>query len=202
MRFALPLITAAALGTVLGGCNSRSNDTNTPSAAEQQTDAMGPAGGTGAADMGTGAAADATAPMTAQSFVDAAAASDMFEIESSKLAQKMGKSAKVKDFAAMMIKDHTKSSSELKSAAGKATPAVTVAPKLTAEQQSDLDELKGATANFDVMYAQKQAAAHEKALTMLQSYAASGDAAPLKDFAGKTAPVVSGHLEKARDLAK
>jgi putative membrane protein len=145
---------------------------------------------------------DASMPMTAQAFADAAAASDTFELESSRLAQKMGKSAAVKDFAAMMIKDHAKSTADLKAAASKASPAVTPAPKMTAEQQSDLDALKAATGNFDQVYAQKQVAAHEKALAMLQGYASGGDAASLKDFASKTAPVVSGHLDKARSLSK
>jgi putative membrane protein len=35
---------------------------------------------------------------------------------------------------------------------------------------------------------------------MLQGYAQSGDNADLKAFASKTAPVVEGHLTKARNL--
>lgn len=197
MRAFLPLSTAA-LALALAGCNSRTNDNATPSATEEAAaDAMpADAGATDAAMAG-----DATAPMTAQAFVDAAAASDMFELESSKLADKTSKDTNVRAFAAMMIKDHTKSSADLKAAAAKATPAVTVAPKLTAEQQADLDALKAASGDaFDKLYGQKQAAGHEKALAMLQSYAASGDAPALKDFAGKTAPVVSGHLDRAKKL--
>ncbi|WP_188643730.1 DUF4142 domain-containing protein [Tsuneonella deserti] len=142
---------------------------------------------------------DAMMPTNAQGFVDQASASDMYEIEAGKLAQQTGKSQAVKDFGAMMVKDHTKSSADLKAAAGKAD-GVTVAPKLTAKQQSGLDALKSAGDNFDATYKQQQVAAHEQALSMLQGYAQGGDNGALKEFAAKTAPVVEGHLAQARKL--
>ncbi|WP_066659760.1 MULTISPECIES: DUF4142 domain-containing protein [unclassified Sphingomonas] len=142
-------------------------------------------------------APDAAAPMSGQQFADAAAASDMFELESSKLAQQKGQSAGVKEFAAMMIKDHTNSTAKLKTAAGEADPAVTPKPALNPEQAANLDALRAATgAEFDALYTQQQVAAHQKALAMLQSYAANGDVAPLKAFAGETAPVVEAHLKQ------
>src|SRR5258707_583693 len=52
-------------------------------------------------------------PATAD-FVKEAATSDMFEIQSSQLAQERG-NASEKTFAATMIKDHTKTSEDLKS---------------------------------------------------------------------------------------
>ena len=186
MRAFLPLTAVAALA--LAGCDSSRDE----AAAEDMTTAE--AAATGQPDMAT--------PANAQAFVDAAAASDMFEVESSKLAETKGKDPAVKDFAAMMVKDHTKSSEELKAAAAKASPPPSVAPKLSAAQQAGLDALKAAGDDFDRLYAQKQVAAHEQALAMLRAYAEGGDAAPLKDFAGKTAPVVAGHLDAARKLAK
>jgi putative membrane protein len=192
--------TAVAGVLLLAGCNSSTtpDDATASDAAGADTAATMPIDSPTDGAM----AGDASTPTTAQAFADAAAASDTFELESSRLAQKMGKSAAVKDFAAMMIKDHTKSTADLKTAASKASPAVTPAPKMTAEQQSNLDALKSATGNFDQLYGQQQVAAHEKALAMLQGYASGGDTASLKDFASKTAPVVSGHLEHARSLPK
>jgi len=146
------------------------------------------------------AGADAAAmPTTAQAFVDMAAASDMFEVEAGKLAGQMGTAQEVKDFAAMMVADHTKSSADLKAAAAEGE-GVTVNPRMTAKQQSDLDALRAAGTGFDALYKQQQVAAHEQALAMLRGYAANGDVQALKDFAGKTAPVVEGHLEHARGL--
>ena len=195
MRAILPL-SAAALALSLAACNSNSNDTATPAATEEASaDAMPADAGASDAVM-----ADSGMASTPQGFADTMAASDMFEIESSKLAQSMGKSAAVKSFAAMMVKDHTKSSADLKAAAGKASPAVTVKPEMTAGQRAELDALKNAGDNFDTLYAQKQVAGHEKALAALQGYAANGADAALKDFASKTAPVVEGHLGQAKKL--
>ena len=52
-------------------------------------------------------AAVAPSPLTAQGFANTAAASDRFEIESSKLAEASASSAAVKKFAAQMIKAGT-----------------------------------------------------------------------------------------------
>lgn len=183
----------------LGACNNSTTPADTAGTETAMNDTAGTMPMDGAMSGETGGPADQTM-MNPQGFVDAAAASDMFEIESSKLAQKMAKGAQVKEFAAMMIKDHNKSTADLKAAAGKASPAVTPAPKMTAMQQSDLDALKSATGNFDTLYAQKQVAAHQKTLAMLQGYANSGDVAALKEYASKTAPVVEGHLGQARKL--
>lgn len=136
---------------------------------------------------------------TPQAFADTAAASNAYEIAAAKVAQDKGSSAAVKDFAAMMIKDHTKATADLKAAAAQ-VEGVTVNAQMTPKQQADLDALNVATTDFDSVYVQQQIAAHEATLSTLQGYAASGDAVPLKDFAGKTAPVVEGHLTKARTL--
>src|SRR3954470_9399105 len=50
---------------------------------------------------------------TTPDFVKEVAISDMFELQSNKLAEERGNAAE-KTFAAMMIKDHTKTSDELK----------------------------------------------------------------------------------------
>lgn len=182
------LFLAAAAGALtLAACG----DADEPAADATATgDAM--------AEQTAAPTATATA-VTAQAFVDTASASDLYEIEAGKLAQEMGKSQEVKDFGAMMVKDHTKSSADLKTAAASAT-GVTVNPQMTPMQQSNLDALKDAGDNFDTVYAQQQVAAHEMALQLLKDYAAGGDTASLKDFAGKTAPVVETHLGHAREL--
>ena len=136
------------------------------------------------------------APMTAQEFADAAAASDMFELEASKLAQEKATTAPLKEFAAMMIKDHTASTAKLKAAASEADPAITPKPALNAEQTANLEALRGASgAQFDALYKQQQVAAHEKALAALQGYAVGGDVPSLKTFAADTAKVVEAHFK-------
>ena len=136
-------------------------------------------------------AAVASAPIAAQDFINTAAASDTFEIASARLAETRATSAGLKTFAVRMVTDHTDSTIKLKAAAGALKPD----PTLSGEQQSDLAALKAANgAAFDSAYKTQQLAAHTKALALMQGYAASGDNADLKAFAGKVAPVVQSHL--------
>ena len=99
-----------------------------------------------AMDNGAMTAPMAADPLTSQGFANAAAASDKFEIESSKLAATASQSAAVKSYAQKMISAHEESSAKLKSTLGGMTPAVAPDDTLNAEQQASLDSLKGKTA--------------------------------------------------------
>ena len=151
-------------------------------------------------EMAGNIAADA-GPMTSQGFVNAAAASDKFEIESSRLAATSGASAAVKSFADKMISAHTDSTAKLKSTVAGMNPPLTPDDTLTAEQQSTLDSLKGKTgADFDTAYAAAQVDAHQKTLDALKGYSASGDNPTLKTFADGLIPTVTAHLNMAKGL--
>lgn len=145
--------------------------------------------------------AAAPSPLTAQGFVNAAAASDKFEIESSKLAATSASSAAVKKFAAQMISAHTASTAKLKSTLAGMSPPITPDDTLSADQQAKLDSLKGLNGTaFDSAYASAQVEAHQKALDALNSYAASGDNPTLKTFATGLIPTVTAHLNMAKGL--
>ena len=83
-----------------------------------------------------------------------------------------------------------------------ANHALSVPPAMQPTHQQQLDALRGAGANFDTLYAQQQQAAHQEALNLLNSQAQAGTVASLKAFAAEAQPVVQGHLEHARELAK
>jgi putative membrane protein len=149
------------------------------------------------------AAADdiAVAPTTSpgQAFADAAAASDSFEIETSRLAATKAQAAKVKTFAEQMIKAHTESTAKLKTAADAAT--ITPVARLTATQQQTLDALATKSGDeFDRAYAQAQRDAHQATLDALKSYSATGDVPSLKAFATELVPIVTAHLNMAKAL--
>ena len=184
-----PLILLSASALALAGCGQK-NDTPAVDAnmtTQTNTDAM------------NGSAM--AAPMTAQGFANAAAASDRFEVESSRLAATAGQSAAVKAFADKMISAHTDSTAKLKAAAAGMNPPMTPDDTLTPDQQQVLDSLKALNgANFDTAYAAAQVNAHQATLDALNAYAASGDNVTLVDLAKGMIPTVTAHLNMAKGL--
>lgn len=155
-----------------------------------------------AATAGNQAAVDASNAVTGgQTFADTAASSDMFEVETSKLAATNAKSPAIKSFATQMIKAHTKSTDKLKAVGASLTPPVTPAPSLALDQQEKLDDLKAKKgADFDKAYAEAQVEGHQAALTALRAYADTGEVPALKQFAADLVPTVTAHLNMAKGL--
>ncbi|MFC7536661.1 DUF4142 domain-containing protein [Sphingomonas sp. GCM10030256] len=139
----------------------------------------------------------------AEAYVTAAAASDMFEIETSKLAQQKGQSGAVKSYAKMMIDEHTKSSTELKAAVQGISPAPAIPTVLPADKQTKVDALKTLSgAAFDRQYLADQQAGHQETLAKVNSFLASAQSGPLKDHASKTTGVVQKHLNELQKINK
>jgi len=157
---------------------------------------------TAMADTNTTAMTNTAAPATGgQMFANTAAASDAFEIATSKLALENSSSAAVKKFANQMITAHTASTDKLKSTTAALTPSITPDPKLNAEQQTILDSLKTKKgADFDTAYIAGQSTGHQETLDMLKAYAATGDVPALKTLAQGLVPTVAAHLNMAKSL--
>lgn len=182
----------AAAALALAGCQ-RNETAESPGQTEPVNAAQD------AMSAAVGAASSATLGQTTEGFATNAAISDMYEIEAGKLAQEKGQSQAVKDFGAMMVKDHTASSTEMKPLAQAAN--VTLPTEMDERRQGLIDNLRAANgADFDEAYIDQQVAAHEEALNLLNGYAQDGGDAGLKAFAAKTAPVVQKHLEQARAM--
>jgi putative membrane protein len=141
------------------------------------------------------------APTTAD-FVKEAAISDMFELDSNKLAEEKG-NAQEKTFARQMITDHTKTSSELKSMISSGKIQAELPTALDSSHQSKLDKLNSASGrDFSSDFNSDQVSAHKDAVSLFERYAKSGDNAELKDWAGKTLPTLRHHLDMAEELGK
>lgn len=139
-------------------------------------------------------AALAAQAMPASAYLMKAGASDLFERQSAKV-MTTSHDAKVRGFAAMMTKDHTASTADVKRAAMRSGlhPAP---PKLTAQQSRDLAALGAARGTArDRLYVDQQKAAHREALTVQQGYADRGSVPALKAAAGKIVPVVQHHID-------
>lgn len=141
------------------------------------------------------------APSTTD-FVKEAAISDMFELQSSKLAQGKG-TAQQKQFAEQMITDHTKTTNDIKSMVGSGKVKAEMPTTLDTSHQSKLDRLKSANGkDFSSDFDSDQVSAHKDAVSLFERYANSGDNPALKDWAGKTLPTLRHHLEMAQDLGR
>ncbi len=187
------ILSASALA--LAACGQKA-ETNGADATLANDTATFDANGTGMAATNT------TAPATGgQVFANTAAASDAFEIATSKLALDNSSSAAVKKYANQMIAAHTASTDKLKATTAGLTPAITPDPTLNAEQQAALDSLKGQKgAAFDTAYIAAQQSGHQQTLDMLKAYGATGDVPALKTFATGLAPTVAAHLNMAKGL--
>lgn len=151
------------------------------------------------AAAGVVGAASAAAARTADLYVPAAAVSDMYEIESSKIALQRSQNADVKKFAQMMIDHHTKTTAALKQAAAGADVQLPTA--MDERRQGLVDNLRQAPAGgFDGVFKAQQIAAHEEALTLHRTYAEAGENAQLKAAAAAAVPIVEQHLTAARAL--
>ncbi len=141
------------------------------------------------------------APKT-EDFIMEASASDVFEIESSKLALQKGNDA-TKAFAQQMVTDHEKTTAELKAllASGKVqgNPVAT----LTEDFKEEIDELAKLDGDeFSEEYIDDQVDAHEDAVDLFKRYAEEGENAELKAWAAKTLPALQHHYQMAQDLDK
>jgi putative membrane protein len=137
---------------------------------------------------------------TTVDFVKEAATSDMFEIQSSQIAQERG-NASEKSFAATMIKDHQKTSEDLKSMISSGDLKAELPTALDSSHQSKIDKLKSLKgADFSSSYDSDQLDGHKDAVSLFERYAKGGDNSKLKDWADKTLPTLRHHLKMAQDL--
>jgi putative membrane protein len=125
----------------------------------------------------------------------------MFEIQSSQIAQERG-NATEKTFAATMIKDHQKTSEELKSMVSSGDLKAELPTALDSSHQGKIDKLKSLKgADFSSRYDSDQVSGHKDAVSLFERYSKNGDNPKLKDWAGKTLPALRHHLEMAQNLS-
>jgi putative membrane protein len=181
------LASAAAMGVLaLGACKEEQTSVSNNQTQGMTDEAI--VDNSGVANMG-----DAAASTMDQTYVLNAAASDMFEIESSRLALEKATIPAVKTYAQMMVDEHGKSSAELKAAASNARIAVPAA--LPADKQAKLQVLSGLSGGeFDRQYLADQRSGHQETLAKVNSYIATAQPGPLKDHASKMTGVVQKHL--------
>lgn len=134
----------------------------------------------------------------AAAFMKQAALGGMMEVELGKLAQEKAANAQVKAFAAKMVTDHEKANAELKTLASGA--GIILPSEYPVEVKSHMEEmkkLKGAA--FDQHYMDMMVNGHVKTLELFKS-ATTITERPVKEFAGRTLPILESHHKMAQEI--
>lgn len=142
------------------------------------------------------------AAMSDQQFVDFAAQTDMVEANLGQLAQSVASSQAVKDYAQMLVTDHTMDFNQLYSVAHQANlnrPDAIGAPQ-NKMMIDPLEKLKGAA--FDRRYIQEMIAGHTRAIAIYKKEMADAQNPALKSYAEQVLPVLGKHLDGAKALAR
>lgn len=141
------------------------------------------------------------AAMTDQQFVDFAAQTDMMEAHLGQMAADQASRQDVKDYAQMLVSDHTSDYQQLGSVAAKAN--LTVPNALDAAHNkmiAPFEKLKGPA--FDSRYIHEMIAGHTQAIAVYTKESSDAQSPDLKAYASATLPTLQKHLDGAKDLAK
>ncbi|HXB42977.1 MAG TPA: DUF4142 domain-containing protein [Puia sp.] len=121
------------------------------------------------------------------------------EVELGRIAGQNGEGKEVKDFGAMMVKDHTESGDKLKSIA--ATKHIILSTGLSKDQQDKWSELRKKTGrDFDKAYMEMMVSGHKKAASLFEDEIKKGSDADIRDFATHTLDAINMHLRAAEKI--
>lgn len=146
------------------------------------------------------AVVDPNNPLFAPGFLAQAGSANLFEIQSSQMALQMSSNQAVRNFANLLISDHSRMGQTV-AAAARSAGIVPPPPALLSAQQAALSQLSAAGPNFDVAFRDAQITAHQQAIGLMQNYAASGDVPALRTVAQQALPTMQMHLSQAQMLA-
>jgi len=135
-----------------------------------------------------------------ESFFHKAAQAGHAEVAAGQVAQKKAMSPAVKQFAAMMVKDHTATNDTLGQIANSKGVALPTGPS-PAQKAVNEKTRKQNGSSFDKEYVQGQIKAHEDTVNLLQNEIDHGKDADAKAFAAQTLPKVKAHLDQIRKIA-
>lgn len=121
----------------------------------------------------------------------------MLEVELAKLALANASSPKVKEYAKMMIDDHTKAAAELTEAAKKKNISLPAAMSDKCQKKyNDLSSKKGN--DFDKEYMSAMVDGHQEVLDEMKKEAEKGKDGDLRAWAAGKVDVINHHLEVAK----
>jgi putative membrane protein len=135
----------------------------------------------------------------ASDFAVKAASGGMMEVQLGDAAQQLAASPRVKEFANMMVRDHSKANDELKTLA--VSKNITLPDSVGEDHKKHIDDLKKKKGpEFDREYIDMMVNDHEEDVNMFDKAANDLKDPDLKAFAARTLPTLRAHLDSARAL--
>ena len=196
VAFASALLFGCGSDATSNMANGRDNrlaaNTNKDNAAVYSTNTAG------ASNM-SNRAANTTSAGSDEDFMKEAAVGGMAEVELGRLAATKAADPEVKKFAQMMVDDHSKANTELKTLAAKKN--VTLPADLDAGKKSTMEMLRSKVgAEFDREYVEDMVEDHEKDVAAFESKAQGATDPDLKAWAAKTLPTLKKHLDAIKAI--
>ena len=134
------------------------------------------------------------------SFMKSAAEGGMSEVELGQLAQQKASNPAVKDFGAMMVKDHTAANDKLKALAASEQVTLPDGPSLMQKaSKTKLNMLSGDS--FDKSYVKGMIDDHKSDIKEFQNEISEGKDPQARAFASATLPTLQMHLQKIQSIA-
>lgn len=134
------------------------------------------------------------------SFYKNAAEGGMSEVELGQLAQQKAANPSVKDFGAMMVKDHSAANDKLKALAASKQVSLPDSPSMMQKaSKTKLNMMSGES--FDKSYVKGMIDDHKQDIKEFQKEASEGKDPDARAFASATLPTLQMHLEKIQAIA-
>jgi putative membrane protein len=134
------------------------------------------------------------------SFYKKAAEGGIAEVQMGRLAHDKSSTQSVKDFGAMMMKDHSAANDKLKAIADGKGIKLPASPSVV--QRASKTKLEVLTGNtFDKSYIKGMIEDHQEDIKEFQKEAGSGQDPDAKAFAASTLPILKAHLKKIQEIA-
>lgn len=146
----------------------------------------------------TAMSAQGTVDERTRSFVNEAAMGGMAEVELGKLAQEKASSRRVKNFAEMMVRDHSAANEDLRSIAQKKNVTLPADLGKYKEHKDDLSKKSGA--EFDKAYMKMMVDDHQEDIDEFERAANNVDDPDVKTFASNKLPTLRMHLDSAKAI--
>ena len=138
---------------------------------------------------------------TDSAFVMAVAMGGMMEVEAGKIAEQNAVSKRVKNFGAMLAKDHAHANAELKSLA--AAKGLMLPDSLSGTMRSHVEAMRKMTGKaLDNHYIKMMQDDHKKDISQFTKAANSATDADLRNWASKILPILQIHKDSVDAIAK